>query len=157
MASPVAVPKRRSSSRAFTAIGIFFYFAMTMALYAAVTLLHPGTALDRLWLLNPGAHRDLLPFRKPAGLMFLVIAAIAAIGGFSWFRRRMWGWRLAVFGICTQCLGDCVNLIRGDFLRGGMGLLIAGALLIYLLSGKIRSNFDPVGEAGLPVDQRAAR
>src|SRR5215467_12034641 len=118
MASPVSAPERRSPSRAFTAVGIFFYFAMTMALYAAITLLRPGTVLDRLWSLNPVAHRDLLMFRRPAGVMFLLIAAVAAIAGLGWFHRRIWGWRLAVFGIGAQVLGDCVNLVRGDFLRG---------------------------------------
>lgn len=130
---------------------------MTMAFYAGVTLLHPGTALDRLWSLNPVAHRDLLPFRTPAGLMFLVIAALAATGGFGWFRRRMWAWRLAVFGISTQVLGDCVNLIRGDFLRGGPGLLIGAALLIYLLSARIKSNFNFAADCGEPADQKVSR
>lgn len=151
MASPVNAPKRRSSDFAFTAIGIFFYFAMTMALYAAITLLDPGTALDRLWSLNPRAHRDLLMFCKPAGVLFLLLAVVAATAGLGWFRRRMWGWRLAVLGICTQVLGDFVNLVRGDFLRGGIGLLIAGALLIYLLTGKIRRNFNSPDEFGLRV------
>ena len=116
-----------------------------MALYAGVTLLHPGTALDRFWSLNPVAHQDLLMLRKPAGVMFLLIAAVAATTGLGWFRRRLWGWRLAVVGICTQLLGDFVNLIRGDFLRGGAGLLIAGMLLMYLLSNEIRRNFTPAG------------
>src|SRR5215471_5562298 len=145
MTPPVAAPKRRALNLAFTAIGVFCYFAMTMALFAGVTLLRPGTALDRLWSLNPVAHQDLLMFRKAAGVMFLLIAAVAATTGLGWFRRRLWGWRLAVFGICTQLLGDFVNMIRGDFLRGGAGLIIAGVLLMYLLSNKIRRNFSPAG------------
>jgi hypothetical protein len=143
MTLPVAAPKRRALNVTLTAIGFFCYFAMTMALYAGVTLLHPGTALDRLWSLNPVAHQDLLMFRKPAGVMFLLIAVVAATTGLGWFRRRIWGWRLAVFGICTQLLGDFVNLIRGDFLRGGAGLLIAGVLLVFLLNNKIKGNFSP--------------
>lgn len=156
MATPVSGPQPRASNFAFTAIGLFCYFAMTMALYAAITLLHPGTALDRLWSLNPGAQRELLPFRKPAGVMFLLIATTAAINGYGWLRRRMWGWRLAVLGIGTQVLGDCVNLIRGDLLRGGPGLLIGGGLLIYLLSSKIKNNFTPVTDSGPSTDQKAA-
>ena len=157
MSSPLTVPKRHSSNRAFTALGIFFYFAMTMALYAGITLLHPGTVLDRLWSLNPDAHRDLLPFRKLAGVLFLLLAAVAATAGLGWFRRRIWGWWLAVVGISTQVLGDCVNLMRGDLLRGGAGLLIGGALLIYLLSDDIKSNFNPAGDSGRPAGQRVSR
>lgn len=144
MATPVSGPQPRSSNVAFIAIGLFCYFAMTMALYAAITLLHPGTFLDGLWILNPDAHRDLFPFRKPAGVMLLLIASTAAIAGYGWLRRRTWGWRLAVLGIGTQVLGDCVNLVRGDFLRGGAGLLIGGGLLLYLLSSKVKRNFTPV-------------
>lgn len=148
--------RRSSVDPGFTAIGIFLYFAMTMALYAGITLLHPGTALDSLWSLNAGAHRELLMFRKIAGIFFVILSAVAAICGFGWFRRRVWAWRLAVLGICTQVLGDCVNLVRGDLLRGGSGLLIGTALLAYLLSDKVRKNFSP-GENREITDQTGAR
>ena|SRR5438552_10681998 len=157
MSVPASGRGRTSSQLAFTVIGIFVYFAMTMALYAGATLLHPGTVFDRLWSLNPIAHRDLLTFRKPAGVFFVILAAAAATTGLGWFRRRVWAWRLAVFGICTQVFGDCVNLVRGDLLRGGAGLLIGGALLVYLLSRDIRMNFNSADDLGAPAGQRAAR
>ena len=148
--------KNASSNRAFIAIGVFFYFAMTMALYAGITLLHPGSALDRLWTLNPDAHRQLLRFRTLAGAGFVLLAAVAAVAGIGWFRRRLWGWQIAVFGIASQIVGDCVNLIRGDFLRGGLGLAIGAGLLAYLLTGNVRRNFNP-GESRATGDQIAAR
>jgi len=126
----------------FILVGIFFYFAMTMALYAAFTLLFPGTVLDRLWALNPRAHQELLPVRRVAGSMFLVLAVIAVTGGAGWFRRRMWAWRLSVLGMCTQFLGDFVSFVRGDFLRGSAGLLIASAFLIYLLKPQTKKSFN---------------
>ena len=144
----VRASKRPFFDRIFTAVGIFCFFAMIMALYAAITLLHPGTVLDGLWSLNPDAHRQLVLFRKPAGALLLVVAAVAVITGIGWFRRRLWGWRLAVVGISTQIVGDCVNLIRGDFLRGGAGVLIGAALLLLLLSNKVKKNFNPAGETG---------
>lgn len=39
----------------FTAIGIFLFFGAVMASLAATTLLWRGTALNRLWALNPMA------------------------------------------------------------------------------------------------------
>jgi hypothetical protein len=48
--------------------------------------------------------------------------------------------------IATQVLGDLVNIFRGDLLRGGIGFLIAGALLLYLLRPRLRSAFAS-GEA----------
>ena len=44
--------------------------------------------------------------------------------------------------IATQVLGDIVNLVRGDWLRGGMGVVIAGALLLYLLTSQLRAEFS---------------
>jgi len=35
--------------------------------------------------------------------------------------------------ITTQVLGDLVDFLMGDFVRGGTGFAIAGALLFYLL------------------------
>ena len=128
-----------------------------MALYAAITLFHPGTALDRLWSLNSAAHRELLSFREAAGVLFLLLAGLLAAAGLGWFGRRMWGWRLAVFVVCTQLLGDFVNLLRGDFLRGGTGLLIAGALVIYLLSDQVKTNFTPAAAIQPTIDDKDAR
>jgi len=56
-------------------------------------------------------------------------------------RHRLWGWRLAIAIIATQVLGDVVNCVRGDFLRGGIGVIIAGGLLLFLLRSKIRAAF----------------
>jgi hypothetical protein len=44
--------------------------------------------------------------------------------------------------IAIQVLGDIVNLVRGDLLRGATGVIIAGALLIYVLSPRIRAAFS---------------
>ena len=112
MQSLGSAQKNTSSNRAFIAIGVFFYFAMTMALYAGITLLHPGSALDRLWTLNLDAHRQLLQFRDLAGIGFVMLAAVTAIAGIAWFRRRLWGWQIAVFGVAVQLLGDCQSYPR---------------------------------------------
>ena len=41
--------------------------------------------------------------------------------------------------ISTQVLGDVFNCMRGDWLRGGTGVVIAGALLLFLLEAKSSS------------------
>jgi hypothetical protein len=41
----------------------------------------------------------------------------------------------------TQVLGDVVNCVRGDWLRGGTGVIIAAALLLFLLQPRIRATF----------------
>jgi hypothetical protein len=43
----------RPKTPGFSAIGIFLFFGSITASLAATTLLWRGTALDRLWALNP--------------------------------------------------------------------------------------------------------
>ena len=54
--------------------------------------------------------------------------------------HRLWGWRLAIAIIATQVLGDVVNCVRGDLLRGGTGVIIAGGLLLFSLAIKDQSR-----------------
>src|ERR1017187_1603983 len=128
--------------RGFTAIGIFLFFGAVMASLAATTLLWRGTALDRVWALNPTAYKQLAPLGGMVGIFFLVLAAALITAGIGWFRRRLWGWRLAVVVIATQVLGDVVNCVRGHRLRGGTGVIIAGALLLFLLQPRIGASFS---------------
>jgi hypothetical protein len=125
----------------FTAIGIFLFFGSITASLAATTLLWRGTVLDRIWALNPIAYKQLAPLGDTVGILFLLLGASLATAGIGWFRRRLWGWRLAVVIIATQVLGDVVNLVRGDWLRGGTGVLIAGAFLLFLRRPKVRAMF----------------
>jgi hypothetical protein len=125
----------------FTAVGIFFFFGAIMASLAATTLLWRGTALDCIWDLNPIAYKQLAPLGDTVGILFLLLSAALTAAGVGWFRRRVWGWRLAVVIIATQVLGDVVNCMRGDFLRGGTGVIIAGTLLLFLLQPKVRAAF----------------
>jgi hypothetical protein len=134
----VAVGRR---ARGFTAIGIFLFFGAAMAILAASTLLSPGSRLDRLWVLNPMAYKRLAPLGHKVGILFLLLGVALITAGIGWFRRRVWGWRLAIVIISTQVAGDVVNCVRGDLLRGGTGLILAGALLLFLLRPKIRVSF----------------
>jgi hypothetical protein len=134
---PVVGPK----TPGFTPIGIFLFFGAIMASLAAITLLWRGTVLDRVWTLNPMAYKQLAPLGGTIGILFLLLSAALTTAGIGWFRRRLWGWRLAVVIIATQVLGDVVNCVRGDWLSGGTGLIIAGALLSFLLQPRIRAWF----------------
>jgi hypothetical protein len=112
-----------------------------MACLAGTTLFWPGTILDRTWDLNPRAYQALAPLGRAVGIAFLLLAVTLAVAGIGWFQRRFWGWALAVIIIVIQVFGDLLNVIGGDILRGGIGFLIAGALLLYLLRPQVRANF----------------
>jgi hypothetical protein len=129
------------SLRGKSAIGIFLLFGAVMASLAGATLLWRGTAFDRIWTLNPRAYKELAPLGKVVGIPFLMLGVLLAVACMGWFKRRVWGWRLAVAIIAIQVLGDLVNAFRGDAVRGGVGFLIAGALLVYLLRPEVRAAF----------------
>lgn len=127
--------------RGLTAMGVFLFFGATMAAFAGITLAWPGTPLDKIWALNPNAYRQMAPLGRGVGVLFLLLSAVMSIAAAGWLQRKLWGWWLAVIIISTQVAGDLVNFVRGDTLRGGTGFVIAGALLLYLLSRKVRTEF----------------
>jgi hypothetical protein len=125
----------------FRAIGIFFVFGAVMATYAGYTLSHPGTLLDRAWAINRPAHEQLLQFGRGLGLPFFVLAMLLALAAAAWFGRRRWGWALGTGLVAANLLGDFINIYRGDLLKGGFGIVIAGSLLIYLAGTRVREYF----------------
>jgi hypothetical protein len=80
---------------------------------ARLALVWPGTILDRMWTLNPRAYQQLAPFGKTLGIPFLLLSVALGSATAGWFNRRRWGWRLAVFIIVAQVLGDLVNVLMG--------------------------------------------
>ena len=112
-----------------------------MASFAGTALLWPGSLLDKLWLLNEPAYKQLSEAGHLIGAAFLFLGVMLIAAAAGWFRRHLWGWKLAVAIIAIQVAGDCVNFARGDFLRGGTGLMIALALLYYLLRPGVRAAF----------------
>lgn len=132
---------RTKSPKGIVAVGIFLFFGAIMASLAGTTLVWPGTILDRVWAINAPAYRQLAPYGKTVGIPFLLLGATLAVAGTGWFKHRLWGWRLAVAVIATQVLGDLVNVLRGDVVRGGIGFVIAGTLLVYLMRPAVRSCF----------------
>jgi hypothetical protein len=129
------------SPKGLIAVGIFLFFAAIMASLAGTTLVWRGTTLDRLWILNPRAYKELAPHGKAAGIPFVFLGVTLVVAGMGWFKRRLWGWRLAVSIIAVQVLGDLVNAFMGDLVRGGVGFVIAGALLVYLLRPQVKCAF----------------
>lgn len=101
----------------------------------------PGSVLDKLWLLNKPAYKQLSPEGSRIGPAFLFLSVTLVATASGWFKRRLWGWRFAVGIIATQVGGDFVNLLRGELLRGLVGLVIASALFFYLLRKDVRAAF----------------
>ena len=133
---------RKKLSLGIVAVGIFLFFGATMAALAGTTLISRGTILDGVWKLDTTGYKQLAALGRSVGILFLLLSGSMAVGGTGWFRRSHWGWSLAVAIIATQVLRDLVNLFRGDFIRGGIGTTIAGALLLYLFSENVKTIFS---------------
>lgn len=127
--------------RGFIAIGAFFLFGATMAAYAAITLLKPGTVLDRLWTLNKTGHAQLASMGKGVGPGFALLSALLCAASVGWFRRRYWGWLLGTTIIAIHAAGDLVNLAMGEHLKGAVGVAIAGLLFSYMIRPGVRNHF----------------
>ena len=125
----------------FIPLGIFFVFGSTMAAYAAVTLLRPGTALDGLWALNKKGHAQLALLGEGAGFGFVVLSALLCAAAVGWFHRRRWGWLLGTTIIAINTVGDLINAARGEWLKGAVGVAIAGLLLAYITRSEVRRYF----------------
>jgi hypothetical protein len=133
------LPLKHEPPAGFAAIGVFFFFGATMAAYAAVTLLEPGTFLDRAWALNPSAHLQLSAMGRVLGLPFMVLAVALLFAGIGWFQRRYWGWLLGASLIAVNLAGDVITLLRGQRFKGAVGIAAAGLLLFYMT--RLRSYF----------------
>jgi hypothetical protein len=127
--------------RGFIPIGVFFLFGATMAAYAAVTLLKPGTVLDRLWALNKTGHVQLATLGKIAVLGFVAPSALMFTTAIGWFRRRHWGWLLGTAIVAINATGDLINGVTGERLKGAVGVAIAGLLLLYMTRVGVRNYF----------------
>jgi hypothetical protein len=127
--------------RGIMGVGIFLLFGTAMAFLAGTTLVWPGTALDHAWALNQPAHRELAPLGRMIGIPFLLLGATLLTAAVGWFRRALWGWRLAVALIAAQVIGNIVNLFLGHIAEGATGFVIATALLAYLLLPRVKTVF----------------
>jgi hypothetical protein len=125
----------------FVPLGIFFFFAATMATYAGFTLLFPGTILDRAWALNKTGHAQLARLGQIIALPFVMLAGIALVAGIGWFKRRRWAWVVGVSGIALNLVGDLINMAIGEFWKGAAGVVIAGLLLAYMTRADVRRYF----------------
>lgn len=125
----------------FYPLGAFFYFAATMASYAAFTLFWPGTILDRAWELNRSAHAQLAPLGRIMALPFTVLSVTSLSTAAGWFKRRRWAWIIGVVMIGLNLLGDLVNMVLGEFWKGVSGVILAGLLLAYLMRSATRGYF----------------
>jgi len=123
------------------AIAVLLLWGALAATLAAISLLFPGTWLDAMWVLNPRAHEGLVALPKFVGYFFLTLGLVLLITGIGWIRRRFWGWALASLLIAGNLAGDLLRFAHGEWVAGTVGVVVAGALLVYMLRRNVRGFF----------------
>jgi hypothetical protein len=123
-------------------LSLFFAAGALISCATALALAAPGSWLEPMWQLNPEAQRVLSGLGPWAVLLMSVVATACGGAAVGLWSGRWWGHRLAVGLLGTNLLGDVLNAwLRGD-LRTLVGLPIGGAMLAYLLSGRVRHRFS---------------
>jgi len=120
---------------------MFFAIATCILLGVGMTLLRPGSILEAIWKLYPARRAVLMPYRVWLGPGFLILAIAMASASIGCFRRRVWGWWLAVVIFLINGLGDAGQILIGHLLEGGIGVAVAGAVLFYLSRTTVRRVF----------------
>jgi len=131
----------RTDSLGVLLIAIFFAGATVVLVGVGTALLAPGSAFEAVWDLYPARRLLLMPYRAWLAPGFLMLAIAMASASIGCFRRRWWGWCLAVAIFVVNGLGDAAQLLFGHILEGGIGVAVAGAILFYLLRPAVRALF----------------
>lgn len=116
--------------------------AAAAAAVVSLSLLVPGTRLDRIWDLNPAVHEAMAANARPVGTLLLLVGMLSAVAGIGLLTRQLWAWllSLAMFGI--NALGDLLSMvIVRDWSRGLAGIAVDAVFLYLLLRANVRAFF----------------
>ena len=127
--------------RGITALSIFFLAGAAISLTASLSLLRPNSFLESMWRLNARAQENLSSLGLWAVLLMSTVSVFCAAAAIGLWRGLRWGHWLAIGLIATNLIGDITNVLLGTEPRAIVGIPIAAAILLYLLSKKVRSSF----------------
>ena len=122
-------------------IAIFFAVATCVLVGVGIALIWPGSTLEVIWRFYPARRSLLMPYHLWLGPAFLTLAIIMVSASIGCFRHRVWGWWLAVAIFLVNGLSDAGQIFLGHFLEGGIGVVVAGTILLYLSRPHTRASF----------------
>jgi uncharacterized membrane protein (DUF2068 family) len=135
------ITKSRSRSPGITALSIFFMAGAAISLTAGLSLFLPGNLLESMWRLNPLARTHLSSLGPWAVVLLFAVSISCGLASAGLWRGARWGHRLAIVLIAINLIGDVANTLLGTEPRAIVGVPIALALLIYLLTKRVREFF----------------
>jgi hypothetical protein len=123
------------------AIAVVLLVSTAIALITGVSLVFPGSFLDRIWALNRGAYIEFATLGRPAGILLVILGFICAIAAAGLLKRRKWAWGLAVGLFVVNVSGDAARIFTGEPVKGAFGAAIAAGFVIYLTRSRVREYF----------------
>ncbi|MBI1399312.1 hypothetical protein [Hyphomonas sp.] len=123
-------------------MGGFFLLATSICAVSALTFLHPGTLLDRIWSFKRAEYASMMTHAVWGGAGFALLALVFAATAWGAFHRRRWGHELAVGVFLVNALADAGRMISGSFAEGALGVVISGAVVVWLTRPGVRALFS---------------
>lgn len=124
-----------------TALIIFFVLGALISFLAGLSLLIPSAFFNLMWRLNPHGHEGLLRMGLWAIVLLFTASASCGAAALGLWKRARWGHVLAIVLIGINLLSDIVNTVLGIEPRAIVGVPIAGLIILYLVTRRVRSYF----------------
>jgi hypothetical protein len=125
-----------------TALSIFFLLGSIICFIASLSLAFPNSFLEPMWRINPHGHRGLVTLGSWAMLLLSIVGVFCVAAAVGLWRGHRWGRRIAIALIAMNLVGDVINALLGTEPRAVIGIPIALALLLYLISKRVTRFFD---------------
>ena len=124
-------------------VALFLMAATLISAAVAISLLFPGTFLDRMWNLNRPAYAAFQVLGRASGALMVLVGLVTTAAATGLLRGNGWAWRLAIAIFAVNGLGDVVDLfLNRDLLKSGSGVLIAALFLAMLLRRNVEVYFQ---------------
>lgn len=113
-----------------------------IAFVAGAALLFPNGFLEPMWRLNPHAQTGFARLGVWSVLLMSVVCVACLTASIGLWRGTRWGHRVATILIAINLTGDILNTVLGTEPRAIVGVPIAAAILVYLMSKRVRLFFS---------------
>ena len=124
-----------------TALSIFFSFGAAASFVSFILLLFPGSFLEPIWRLNLRAREGLTGMGVWGIVLRFVVCVACAAAAVGLWRGLRWGYWLALALLTINLLGDIANVVLRTEPRAAVGIPIALAIILFLMSKRVREFF----------------
>ena len=135
-------PPRAKRPFGIIALCIFFAFGAAVSMTSAISILTPGGWLEPMWIVNPRARESFTTMGMFAPILLFAVSAACATASIGLWRRKMWGYRVAVGMFLANLIGDSISALLGIEPRAVIGIPIVAVILYLLTRKRAREYFE---------------